>query len=126
MSGNPCAGIEVQSTPVRRSGGRFSTTLELLWGTDARDVILDWRAPYSRQEGGGGVLESYARDSLFVALDVAVVRWQIESSVFFTRHAMDISWPDTDEIGLRFRSDTGQCVDEPTLVCGRGGCEIHR
>lgn len=126
MSESPCAGIELETTGVVLTGGRLSTTVESRWAPESRNVVMDWQTPYSRREVSGGVLSSWRRDDLFVELDLSIIRWHIESTFAATRHSMEIAWPRSEEIGLRFRSDTGQCVDEPTLVCGPSGCEIRR
>ena len=126
LSDSPCAGIEVETTAVVPTGGRLSTTVELRWGPEAHAVLMDWQTPYSRREVTGGVLASFRRDDLSVSLDLSVVRWQIESTFTGTRHSMDVAWPRSEEIGLRFRSDAGECVEEPALVCSLSGCEIRR
>ena len=126
VSESPCAGIEVETTAVVAAGGQLSTTVDLRWGPESRNVLMDWQTPYSRREVRGGVLSSWRRDGLLVELDLTIVRWHIESTFAITRHSMEIAWPRNEEIGLRFRSDAGQCVDEPTLLCDQSGCEIRR
>ena len=120
--GNTCSGVRIRGEPPFPADGPlwfqherwFTTRLIVEWSPEAGNAVFDWVGPWIDWHENGWFL------------DISISDYRIEASGPVTRHIMDIEWPETTEVRLRFRSEDGACDGEPTVVCNLAGCGITR
>ena len=148
--GNPCAGVHVRAEKPRlalegprpftrpplpgswswRADGEpwFVTELTIQstrnvyfdWAFPYRDwAWLDWAPPERYRDIYGGLS---ARQS---HLDINISDFRITRDGPSARYSMDVAYPGTAGVALRFRSDTGNCAGEPIVVCDGERCGIN-
>ena len=119
----------------------WRTTVTVEWSAASSEVILDWAGAYrnwwqSWSEEEGEHFEFFATwseegefteqlDGRSPRLDVSISDYGIEETRSGVRHVMDIAWPESTEVTLRFRSEDDSCDGEPLVVCDLSGCAIH-
>lgn len=117
----------------------WRTTVTVEWSPASSGVILDWAGAYRdwwwqqsedeeehaeffatwSEEGEGAQL-----DARSARLDVSIAGYGIERTPSGVQHVMDIAWPESTEMTLRFRSEDDSCDGEPLVVCDLSGCTI--
>ena len=145
--GSPCTGVSVwvESTDGSAPLFWFDPTGQVAIGDDrfvgvkltmewsAEPVVFDWVGVYRDwfwdwSTQSWQPLELHPGGRPPKTLDVYVRTWTIErTGSRSVRHIMDVAWPESHELRIRFRSDYGTCDDEPMVVCSlAGGCAIKR
>ena len=57
-------------------------------------------------------------------LDVSISDYRIGQTRSGVRHTMEIAWPESSEVRMRFRSENDSCDREPMLTCDLFGCML--
>ena len=116
----------------------WATRVTVEWPLESAGVLLDWAGPYrnwfwvgTNNEGRFVSLpewtdERYNRVCRSPPLDVVIEDYQIERAGSVARHVINVAWPASTDLALRFRSDDGTCDGEPMVVCDVSGCELRQ
>lgn len=120
----------------------WRTTVTVEWSPASSGVILDWAGAYRNwwwrwpedEEEHAEFFASWSEEGEFTEqlgarsprLDVSISDYGIEKTPSGVRHVMDIAWPESTEVTLRFRSEDDACDGEPTVVCDLSGCELKQ
>ena len=113
--GNPCPGVVVRGDPPQEWNFVARATLLIDWEQSSDG--FDWAEPYYDDEDDP---EDRNRTPL---LEVNVAEWRVEMIEGVARHTLEIEWPSFLDVGLHFRSDTGQC-QTPRLTCSASACAL--
>lgn len=139
----PCAGVVVRAgrpytadgphataQPIHFLGGDawYAGSLVLEISAEASDVVFDWDGLYRSWR-----VPNWRRRAVYDAqpragapnFDISIPRWRVAADGSTTRHSIDFAWPESAEVRLRFRSDSGRCGSDPeeaTVVCRPDGC----
>ena len=148
--GRPCSGIRVRAAQPSSAVGPlwfarrfaevvgdrwFGTSLTVEWESRAAGTVFDWTGIYrdwwwgKDEEGKERIRHIHELPDPAPAtswLDVAVPAYRISNAGSVTRHELAIEWPESATVTLRFRSQDGACLGEPTLVCDLNGCELRK
>lgn len=124
----PCPGVTALASPLDFLDGTgfLATTLELDFTSPGEAVRFDWIGPHRHDEdcNDDDCRRWWTRRTSYLELNIADWRVGIEGGE--VRHALDIEWHFSNELGLRFRSDAPPCEGEPTIRCTRDECELDR
>ncbi len=114
------------------------TTIAVEWSPDSGDTVLDWEGPYRNwrwtREGDEEGPRFYSvwdkdRNAYLGAespeLDIAISGYRVERTETGIRHTMEMSWPESTTVSLRFRSEGDACNGEPVVACNTWGCELR-
>ena len=138
--GSTCSGVRIRGEPPfvadgplwftqgdwRLRGERwFATRLTVEWSPEAGNAVFDWDGPWRDWYWDGAQAKSFWEETRLY-LDISISDYRIEASGPVTRHTMEIAWPETTELRLRFRSEDDACDGEPMVVCSLAGCGITR
>ena len=140
--GSTCSGVRIRGEPPFAADGPlwftqgdwglrgerwFATRLTVEWSPEAGNAVFDWAGPWRDWYWHSGLerVEPFWEETRLY-LDISIPDYRIEVSGPVTRHTMEIAWPETTELRLRFRSEDGACDGEPTVVCSLDGCGITR
>ena len=140
--GSTCSGVRIRGEPPFAADGPlwftqgdwglrgerwFATRLTVEWSPEAGNAVFDWAGPWRDWYWHSGLerAEPFWEETRLY-LDISIPDYRIEVSGPVTRHTMEIAWPETTELRLRFRSEDGACDGEPTVVCNLAGCGITR
>lgn len=108
----------------------FGTHLTVEWSSEAENTLFEWAGSYRNWWWDSDEEESveFATEGLGAtspALDVSIADYRIERDGALVRHSMEIAWPESAEVRLRFRSEDDACDGEPLVVCDLSGCSIR-